>query len=123
MVSDWARQTFPTLAPAVRVPVQFSVAEYERVWQTDDSALTEITALFSGSPRFTVNRQPESGHNISLGHTAADYHAQVFSFAAECVAGRGRSATSSSVTPQSSSDPNVTLASRSADTEPDVEAG
>ncbi len=86
MVSDWARQTFPALAPAVRVPVQFSIAEYERVWQTDASALTEITGLFSSSPLFTVHRQPEAGHNISLGHTAAAYHSKVFSFAEECVA-------------------------------------
>jgi pimeloyl-ACP methyl ester carboxylesterase len=87
MVSDWARQTFPTLAPAVRVPVQFSIAEYEKVWQTDDSAMAEITALFSGSPRFTVNRQPEAGHNISLGHSAADYHRNVFAFVDECATG------------------------------------
>ena len=86
MVSDWARETFPALAPAVRVPVQFSIAEYEKVWQTDDSAMTEITAMFSGAPRFTVNRQPEAGHNISLGHSAADYHAKVFSFVDECIA-------------------------------------
>jgi len=26
MVSDWARQDFPSLAPAIRVPVQFSIA-------------------------------------------------------------------------------------------------
>jgi len=87
-VSDWARQTFPALAPAVRVPVHFSIAEYERVWQTDDSAVTEITAMFSGAPRFAVHRQPEAGHNISLGHTAPDYHAEVLSFAEECVAAR-----------------------------------
>jgi pimeloyl-ACP methyl ester carboxylesterase len=86
MVSDWARRTFPALAPAVRIPVQFSIAEHEKVWQTDDSALTEITALFSGSPRFTVNRQPEAGHNISLGNSAADYHRRVFAFVDECVA-------------------------------------
>ena len=85
MVSDWARETFPALAPAVRVPVQFSIAEYEKVWQTDESAMTEIAAMFSGSPRFTVNRQPEAGHNISLGHSAADYHARVFAFAEECI--------------------------------------
>jgi pimeloyl-ACP methyl ester carboxylesterase len=85
MVSDWARETFPALAPAVRVPVQFSIAEYEKVWQTDTSAMTEIAAMFSGSPRFTVNRQPEAGHNISLGRSAADYHAKVFSFAEECI--------------------------------------
>jgi pimeloyl-ACP methyl ester carboxylesterase len=89
MVSDWARQTFPALAPAVRVPVHFSIAEYERVWQTDDSALTEITEMFSAAPSFAVHRQPDSGHNISLGHTAPDYHATVFEFADECVAGSG----------------------------------
>lgn len=88
MVSDWARQTFTALAPAVRVPVHFSIAEYERVWQTDDSALTEITGLFSAAPRFAVHRQPEAGHNISLGHTAPAYHAEVLSFAGECVATR-----------------------------------
>ncbi|MGB9221922.1 alpha/beta hydrolase [Mycobacterium sp.] len=88
MVSDWARQTFPSLAPGVRVPVQFTIAEYEKVWQTDSSALTEITALFSAAPRFTVHRQSGAGHNISLGHTAADYHAQVFAFAEDCVTAR-----------------------------------
>ena len=88
MVSNWARQDFPALAPAIRVPVQFSIAEYERVWQTDTSALTEIAALFSGAPRFTVNRQPEAAHNISVGHAAPDYHSKVFSFAHECVIAR-----------------------------------
>jgi hypothetical protein len=29
MVSNWARQDFPALAPAVRVPVQFSIAYHE----------------------------------------------------------------------------------------------
>ncbi|MGE2815786.1 alpha/beta hydrolase [Mycobacterium heidelbergense] len=111
-VSNWARQDFPALAPAVRVPVHFSIAEYERVWQTDDSALTEIAAMFSGAPRFSVHRQPDAGHNMSLGYTAPDYHAAVLSFAEECVA-----AAPSSVTPQSLSDSNVTVASRSAEEE------
>ncbi len=111
MVSDWARQTFPTLAPAVRVPVHFSIAEHEKVWQADDSAVQEITAMFSAAPRFTVHRQPDAGHNMSLGHSAADYHATVLSFAGECVAA------SSSVTPQSLSDPSVAAMSRPADEE------
>ena len=118
MVSNWARQDFPALAPAVRVPVHFSIAEYERVWHTDTSAVTEIAAMFSGVPRFTLHRQPEAGHNLSLGHTAPAYHAKVLSFAEECVVTR-----SSNVTPQSLSDPNVTVASRSTDEEADLEAG
>ena len=111
MVSNWARQDFPALAPAVRVPVHFTVAEHERVWQADTSAVTEIADMFSGAPRFTVHRQPNAGHNISLGYTAPDYHAAVLAFAEECV----DAAPSSSVTPQSLSNPNVTLASRSAE--------
>jgi hypothetical protein len=85
-VSNWARETFPALAPAVRVPVHFSIAEHERVWQADDSAVAEITEMFSAAPRFAVHRQPDSGHNISLGHAAADYHATVFEFVDDCVA-------------------------------------
>lgn len=86
MVADWVRHDFAALAPVVRVPVQFSIAEHEKVWQNDDSAMDEIAALFSGAPRFTVHRQPQAGHNLSLGHTAAQYHAKVLSFADECVA-------------------------------------
>ncbi len=52
MASNWAREDFPSLAPAVRVPVRFSIAEHERVWQTDTSAMTEIAAMFSGAPAF-----------------------------------------------------------------------
>jgi pimeloyl-ACP methyl ester carboxylesterase len=110
MVSNWARQDFPALAPAVRVPVHFSIAEHEKVWQNDDPAITEIEALFSGVPRFTVHRQPDAGHNISLGHTAADYHAEVIAFAEECAATAG----ASSVRPASCSGPNVKPGSHSA---------
>jgi pimeloyl-ACP methyl ester carboxylesterase len=88
MVSNWARQDFPALAPAVRVPVHFSVAEYEKVWQADTSAITEIAAMFSDAPRFAVHHQPEAGHNMSLGHTAAAYHSTVLEFAEGCVVAR-----------------------------------
>jgi pimeloyl-ACP methyl ester carboxylesterase len=92
VVTNWARQDFPALAPAVRVPVQFSVAEHERVWQSDPAELAEIAALFSGSPRFTINEQLGAGHNISLGHTAAAYHSKVLSFVEECVVARENTA-------------------------------
>ena len=91
MVSNWAREDFPALAPAVRVPVQFSIAEHEKVWQSDPPAQAEIASLFSGAPRFHINEQSEAGHNISLGHTAAVYHSTVLSFADECVNAQTRS--------------------------------
>jgi pimeloyl-ACP methyl ester carboxylesterase len=88
MVATWARADFPALAARVRVPVQFSVAEHERVWQSDPVALAEIGAMFCAAPRFVTSQQRGAGHNLSLGHTAAAYHLKVLSFADECVVAR-----------------------------------
>ena len=86
MVSNWARHDFPAVAPGVRIPVRFSVAEHEKIWLSDGPALAEIASLFSNAASFGVNEQPGAGHNISLGHTAAAYHSTVFAFADNCVA-------------------------------------
>ncbi len=85
MTKNWARRDFPALAPRVSVPVQFSVAEHERVWRSDAEALAEIAAMFTESPRFVVNEQSGTGHNMSLSHSAAAYHANVLAFVEECV--------------------------------------
>ena len=88
MVKDWARQDFPALAGEVRVPVQFSVAEYERVWKCDPKALAEIAAVFTAAPRFVINEQLGAGHNLSLSVSAAAYHLKVLSFVEDCVVAR-----------------------------------
>jgi pimeloyl-ACP methyl ester carboxylesterase len=82
---SWPRQDFPALAAHVRVPVQFSAAEHERVWQSDAETLAQIGAMFTASPRFVVNEQAGTGHNMSLSINAAAYHLKVLSFAEECV--------------------------------------
>ena len=88
MTRSWPRQDFPALAPHVRVPVQFSVAEHERVWRSDADTLAQIGAMFSSSPRFVTNEQPDTGHNMSLSHNAAAYHRAVLAFVGECVAAK-----------------------------------
>jgi pimeloyl-ACP methyl ester carboxylesterase len=103
-VTSWARQDFPALASAVRVPVQFSVAEHDRVWQSDPPELAEIATLFSAAPRFTVNEQLGAGHNISLGYTAAAYHVKVLSFAEECIVARERAAAQQAETKDAQAD-------------------
>ena len=85
MTRNWSRQDFPALAPHVRVPVQFSVAEHERVWRSDADAMAQIAAMFTSAPRFVTNGQPGTGHNMSLSLNAAAYHGTVLSFAEECV--------------------------------------
>lgn len=90
MVKDWPRQDFPALAAQVGVPVQFSVAEHERVWQSGPEALAEIQAMFTASPRFVINHQVGAGHNLSLSVSAAAYHMKVLSFVEDCVVARER---------------------------------
>jgi pimeloyl-ACP methyl ester carboxylesterase len=85
MVKDWPRQDFPALAALVDVPVQFSVAEYERVWRSAPESSAAIAAMFTASPRFAVNEQVAAGHNMSLSVSAAAYHMKVLSFVEECV--------------------------------------
>jgi pimeloyl-ACP methyl ester carboxylesterase len=88
MTKDWPRQDFPALAGEVSVPVQFSVADNERVWKSDPAALAEIAAMFTGSPRFVINEQVGAGHNLSLSVSAAAYHLKVLSFVEDCVIAR-----------------------------------
>ena len=86
MTRSWPRQDFPALAPHVKVPVQFSAAEHERVWRSDADAMAQIAAMFTSAPRFVTNEQPDTGHNMSLSLNAAAYHSSVLSFVGECVA-------------------------------------
>jgi pimeloyl-ACP methyl ester carboxylesterase len=88
MTKDWPRQDFPALAARVGVPVQFSVAEHERVWRSDPEGLAQIAAIFTSSPRFVISEQAGAGHNLSLSVSAAAYHLKVLSFVEECVVAR-----------------------------------
>ncbi|AEV74512.1 hypothetical protein MycrhN_4004 [Mycolicibacterium rhodesiae NBB3] len=88
MTRSWPRQDFPALAPHVRVPVQFSIAEHERVWRSDADTMAQIAAMFTSSPRFVTNEQAGTGHNMSLSHNAASYHEAVLAFVGDCVAAK-----------------------------------
>ena len=82
------------MSPArVDVPVEFSVADHERVWETTPEAIDAIAALFTSSPRVVVNEMPDSGHNLSVGWSADDYHRRVLSFVEECVVAQRHSGT------------------------------
>ncbi|MGU3501110.1 alpha/beta hydrolase [Mycobacterium sp. C31M] len=86
VTANWSRRDLPDLAGRVRVPVRYTAAEHERVWDTSPSALAEIAALFASSPRVVIDEMPGSGHNLSVGHSAQSYHLRVMSFIEECIA-------------------------------------
>lgn len=85
VTSSWPRRDFPDAAARVRVPVEFSAADHEAVWESTPQSLAEIAGLFTSSPRVVINEVAGSGHNLSVGLAAEAYHRQLLSFVDECV--------------------------------------
>lgn len=79
---------FADIAAKIRVPVQYTLADHEMVWQSGPTGFADIASLFTASPRVTVNEQASSGHNLSIGLSAMAYHLRVLSFVEECVLAR-----------------------------------
>ncbi|MFF4396545.1 alpha/beta hydrolase [Streptomyces sp. NPDC001480] len=78
----------PGLARKVRVPVRVTFAEFEAWWRHDEEAVAALTGLMSGT-RVCVERQPDAGHNISLGWAARSYHLRALAFLEACLNGAG----------------------------------
>ncbi|WP_237160508.1 alpha/beta fold hydrolase [Mycolicibacter engbaekii] len=86
MVGSWPRRDFPALAAQIRVPVRFTFAEHEKVWESGAEARRQIREVFSAASSFTCNDQEGAGHNLSLGFSAEHYHRSVLSFVNDCAA-------------------------------------
>lgn len=87
VTANWPRRDFPDIAARLRIPVQFTIAEHERVWESTPEAIAAIAELFTATPRVVVNEMPDSGHNLSVGWSAETYHRRVLTFVEQCVAG------------------------------------
>ncbi|MGK5530961.1 alpha/beta hydrolase [Streptomyces sp. URMC 129] len=85
-VARWA-ELFPGVAARVRVPVRLTFAEHETWWHHDEETVADLTARLA-APRVLVDRQPDTGHNISLGWAARAYHLRALGFLEECIAQR-----------------------------------
>lgn len=84
VTANWARRDFAELAAGIDVPVQFSAAQHEAVWDSSAAALAAIAGLFTASPRVQVTDIADSGHNLSVGLAADRYHQLVLAFANAC---------------------------------------
>jgi hypothetical protein len=88
-VRGWIAE-FPRLAARVRIPVHYTLGEYERVWDSDAAALADVASMFTASPRVVTLSQADASHNLSVGWTALSYHLKTLSFAEECAIARVR---------------------------------
>lgn len=78
-------EVFRGAAGRVRVPVRFTFAEHEPWWRYDRDALAELRSRLTAAPRVHIDRQPEAGHNISLGYAARAYHLRCLGFFEDCL--------------------------------------
>ncbi|MFI6488398.1 alpha/beta hydrolase [Streptomyces sp. NPDC050564] len=83
--ADWPG-LFPGIARRVRTPVRLTFAQYEAWWRHDEEAVAAMTGMLSGT-RVVLDRQPDAGHNISLGWAARSYHLRALGFLEECLCG------------------------------------
>jgi pimeloyl-ACP methyl ester carboxylesterase len=79
-------QLLQKLAPLIRVPVQYTVAEFENSIAGGTDALADGCALFLNAPRVDARIQPNSGHNVSLHKVGRSYHLRALTFFDEIVA-------------------------------------
>jgi pimeloyl-ACP methyl ester carboxylesterase len=79
-------ESIPVLAPAVAVPVQYTMAEFENSSNGGPDVLTRGAALFTRAPRVVAHVQTGTGHNISLHKVARAYHLRAFAFFDEVLA-------------------------------------
>jgi pimeloyl-ACP methyl ester carboxylesterase len=76
--------TLPGVLGKVRVPVHWTVAEYETSNLAGPEVLEEAGRLLTQAPRVELHTQPGVGHNMSLHFAARAYHLRVLAFAEEC---------------------------------------
>nr|UYD71618.1 thioesterase [Streptomyces sp.] len=80
-------QIYQDIAARVRVPVRFTFAEQEQWWHQDEQALRALRAPLA-APHVVIDRQPDAGHNISLGWASRTYHLQALAFLEKCLLAR-----------------------------------
>lgn len=79
---------FADVAARIKVPVQYTLGEYEMVTDNSLEALAATAKEFIASPRVVVQRQPLSSHNVSLHHVARAFHLRAFAFFDEAIVAR-----------------------------------
>lgn len=82
-ISEWP-DAFCDIAARVHIPVRFTFAEHELWWRHDEEAVASMIGKMA-APRVLVDRQPDAGHNISLGWAARSYHLRALAFLEECL--------------------------------------
>ncbi|MET7650800.1 MULTISPECIES: alpha/beta fold hydrolase [unclassified Streptomyces] len=82
-------EMFEELAPRIDIPLRLTFAEHEAWWLHEEQDIADLTSRLTKAPVVRVERQPDAGHNISLGLAARSYHLRALAFFEECLQSAG----------------------------------
>lgn len=77
---------WPAILQTIKLPVQFTLAEFETMQVTGWDVLNEVREHLRSSRGARVELQYHSGHNASMHHIARGYHLRAIAFFEECLA-------------------------------------
>ena len=92
ITSAWAND-LPRVAPAVGVPVQYALAEFDQWWVVSQERVEGFARHFSQAPFVDASLWRSTGHNIEHHRLGEAYVRAVLAFAERCAMERERPAT------------------------------
>jgi pimeloyl-ACP methyl ester carboxylesterase len=76
---------FRALAPSITIPLRLTFGTEDPFWPPNERHFAELRGLLINVPSLDIEVEPDTGHNISFGWSAARYHAKVLDFADACL--------------------------------------
>jgi hypothetical protein len=87
-ISTWWPKELRLIASEVMVPVDYTMGQYDALWQVTQETVRDFGAAFVNSPRVQADIVPDVGHCIEHHLRGGGLHARQLAFAAACFEGR-----------------------------------
>jgi pimeloyl-ACP methyl ester carboxylesterase len=81
---DWPSRA-QSVAAAIKVPVSYSLSEFDALWDSSPDKIDRASALFTQSPLVEARMQRFAGHSVHLHHVARAYNLRTIAFADDCL--------------------------------------
>lgn len=75
---------FSSVAANIRIPVSFSLGEFDSIWESGPAEMERARGLFSSAPTVEARIQRQAGHCTHLHRIARSYNLRTIAFADEC---------------------------------------
>lgn len=83
-VVAWSEQ-LPQVGAAISAPVSLTLAEQDRIWQSDDAARAALAGHFTAAASVDIDLFTGAGHSIELHRRARAYALHQLAFAEDCL--------------------------------------